>query len=57
MSFLGGYFGVAIIDVIGRIFFAILCIVGFVSSLIFMSGITGGKYKGIQEKSWKEQLW
>ncbi len=53
----GKYYEINLIEIIGQFMF-ISCWVLFATSwLIFIFGLTNGKYKNLEEKEWSEQLW
>jgi hypothetical protein len=57
LSIAGIHYSLPKVEFVGRAMFWLSWAIGVVSWLIFMAKLVGGKYRGIQEKSWKEQIW
>ena len=53
----GVYYSLPKLESVGRAMFWLSWAIGVASWLIFMGKLVGGKYRGMQEKSWKEQIW
>ena len=56
MMFLGIYIGVGLIKMSGTILFVLCWTVFAVTSVVFVFGFLTGKYRGLKEKEWSEQV-
>lgn len=57
LAILGAWLAVSTIKAIGIALLAGSLAIGIISWLVFMAGTVSGKYKNIQEATWKEQVW
>ena len=57
IAFAGGYFGIKSIKIIGTIIFVSCWSTMFITFFVFVFGKASGKYKKMEERSWKEQVW
>ena len=54
---LGYYFDIKLIEVAGRCIFVVSWVIGFLAWGIYIYRLVSGRYKHIEEKGWKDQLW
>jgi len=57
IMFLGIYTEVKLVKTIGTIMFVLCWAVFAITSCVCAAGMLTGKYRNLQEKEWKEQLW
>ncbi|WP_027715251.1 hypothetical protein [Desulfuromonas sp. TF] len=57
LAYAGGYFEIKYLKIIGTIIFATCWSIMLVMFFVFAFGQASGKYKKMEEKSWKEQEW
>lgn len=57
IMFIGAYLQLNFIKSVGIIIFVLCWIAFFLSWLIFVFGLSRGKYQHLTEKPWSEQVW
>jgi len=55
--FVGAEFEKVLVENIGTTLFFLGWVVGALFWFVYMGGLFSGKYKHLQERKWKEQLW
>ena len=51
------YVGLKAIFLLGQLIFALCCGFGVACGFFFIFGLMTGRYRNIQERSWREQIW
>ena len=57
IMFAGAYLKIGLAKTFGTYIFVICVAIFFMMWLLFMSGLVTGRYKIVEEKDWKEQVW
>ena len=57
IMFAGAYLNFGFAKFVGMFIFVVCVLVFFLMWLVFMVGLASGKYKLVEDKNWKEQVW
>jgi len=57
LGFISTWLGFKVVAVLLIALFVLSWVIGFISWLVFISGLISGRYINIQHKQWSEQVW
>ena len=57
IMFAGAYFKIGAIKTFGASIFVACVALFFLMWLVFMAGLARGKYKSLEDRDWKDQVW